>query len=284
MLNVVPKQTAIAFNILHGGLEMRLIDFHAHIYPDRVAKRATQSTSEFYEVETVQTGSGDCLEERGREAGIEEFVILPVATKAIQVHSMNKFVLDQAQKHTCFHPFGTIHAETKNMDEEIDFMFSSGIEGLKIHPDTQGFNIDDERMFPVYDRLSGKMPIVFHCGDPRFNFSHPARMKRVIKMFPKLEVIAAHLGGWKMFDIGFEELKDCGCYFDLSSSTMLIDNSGFRKYVDAYGADKILFGTDFPLWDPVKEVETFMKLPLTDDEREKIAYLNAEGILKRSSR
>lgn len=258
---------------------MKIIDFHAHIYPDRVAEKATQTTSAFYEVETVQVGSADGLVKRGTEAGISEFVILPVATKATQVRSMNKFVLSKKELYPQFHVFGTIHAETKNKEEELEFLMQSGIKGIKLHPDTQHFNIDDERLFPVYDYLSGKLPVLMHCGDPRFPYSHPERLKKVLHQFPDLQIIAAHWGGWKMYETGYEYLHDENCYVDLSSSTMELTPEQIRRYVDGFGSERILFGTDFPLWDPVREVETFLRLPLTDAEKENIAWRNAERLL-----
>jgi len=51
------------------------------------------------------------------------------------------------------------------------------------------------------------------------------------------------------------------------------------EYIRGYGAERLLFGTDFPLWNPVKEVEAFLSLPLRSDEQEKIAFHNAEKIL-----
>lgn len=258
---------------------MNIIDFHTHIYPAKIAEKATQATCDFYHITTDRTGTAEELIQRGTAAGISEYVILPVATKAAQVHSVNQFAVDQAKQHTVFHCFGTIHAATENMGEELDFILRSGLKGLKLHPDTQGFNTDDERLFPVYDYLAGKIPVLVHCGDPRYGFSRPERLRRVIKMFPKLQVIAAHLGGWSMFETAYEQLRDTDCFLDISSSTMFLSKEQMRHYVDGYGAERLLFGTDFPLWDPVKEVQTFLSLPLTEREKEQIAWQNAQKIL-----
>jgi predicted TIM-barrel fold metal-dependent hydrolase len=54
-----------------------------------------------------------------------------------------------------------------------------------------------------------------------------------------------------------------------------------EQYINAYGAERMLYGTDFPLWDPVVEVKRFLSLDLSDDTREKIAYKNALSILKK---
>lgn len=258
---------------------MKIIDFHAHIYPDKIADKATHATSGFYEIQTDLTGTAGQLIEKGTQAGISEYVILPVATKASQVHSINEFVIEQTKLHSCFHGFGTIHAETENKEEELEFLIRSGLKGLKLHPDTQGFNTDDERLFPVYDYIAGKIPVLIHCGDPRYAYSRPERLKKMIQMFPKLQVIAAHLGGWSMFDVAYENLRDTDCYLDISSCTMFLEREQVKKYINGYGADRILFGTDFPLWNPMTEVQTFMQLDLSERDREKIAYQNAQNIL-----
>lgn len=258
---------------------MKIIDFHCHIYPEKIAEKATQSTGAFYGIAPYTTGTAEKLIDRGSAAGISEYVILPVATKASQVHSVNEFAVAQAAAYDCFHCFGTIHAAMEHPLEETDFILSSGLKGIKLHPDTQRFNIDDERLFPVYDFVSDKCPVLVHCGDPRYTFSRPERMRKVMKLFPKLQVIAAHLGGWEMFDTAYDFLGDTNCFVDISSCMMFLEREQMEKYIGLFGADRVLFGTDFPLWDPVAEVESFMKLSLRDKDREKISYQNAQKIL-----
>ena len=77
-----------------------------------------------------------------------------------------------------------------------------------------------------------------------------------------------------MFDKAFEYLKDESCYFDCSSCMMFIGREETENYIKNYGADRILFGTDFPSWNPSTEVDRFMSLKLTNAEYEKIAYMN----------
>ena len=258
---------------------MRIIDFHTHIYPPKIAEKATTSTCEFYALKTELIGTADVLLERGRQAGISEFVLLPVATKAEQVHHINEFIVDEVNLHGEFYGFGTLHAAMENPLLEIEYIKSSGLKGIKLHPDIQRFPIDDERLFSVYDQLQGNMPILVHCGDTRFDYSHPRRLKHIIDEFPKLQIIAAHLGGWSMFDVAFEYLKDTGCYFDISSSMMFLTPKQIKTFISGYGADRILFGSDFPLWDPQSEVESFLRLELSESDQEKIAFRNALKIL-----
>ena len=258
---------------------MKIIDFHTHIYPKKVAQKATENICSFYGITTCFTGVSETLLEVGKEAGIAQFVLLPIATKPEQTRSANEFVLREVREHPEFLGFGTLHAETKNPFDEIDYIESSGLKGIKLHPDAQGFPMDDARMLPIYDRLQGRLPVLVHCGDPRYDYSHPARVRRILDMFPNLQIIAAHLGGWDMFDVAYEYLRDTNCWFDLSSSIMYLSPEKTREYLSGYGADRILFGTDFPVWDPRKEVKTFLNLDLSPEEMEKIAFRNAEAIL-----
>ncbi len=258
---------------------MEIIDFHTHIYPLKIAEKATQSTCDFYGISTDLTGTAESLLDEGKKAGISRFVLLPVAVKPEQLRHINEFVISQTEQHSEFYGFGALHAAADNILEEVDFIENSGLKGIKLHPDIQQFNIDDPRLFDVYDFLGDRLPILIHCGDPRHDYSHPRRLRHILDEFPRLRVIAAHLGGWSLFDTAKEYLKDTQCLFDISSCLPFLSSRQIVGYIRAYGAERILFGTDFPLWHPEDVVNGFMKLDLTDGEREKIAFKNALGIL-----
>ncbi len=258
---------------------MEIIDFHAHIYPDKIAEKATHSTGEFYGIKPEHTGTADELLTIGKKAGISRFVLLPVATKPEQVHRINDFIVSEVKKHEEFYGFGAVHPDCADLTAEAENIISLGLKGIKLHPDTQGFDIDDERFFEMFDFIQGKLPVLIHCGDKRFDHSHPRRLKKVIDCFPHLQIIAAHLGGWSMFDEAYELLRSTECYLDISSCSAVLTPEKTAEYIRAYGADRILFGTDFPLWDPVSEVKLLDSLRLSCSELEKITSLNAHKIL-----
>ena len=263
-----------------GGSPVEIIDFHAHIYPDKIAEKASQATGDFYGITPAYSGTSKELLTSGKAAGISRFVLLPVATKPDQVRHINEFIADEVSKHNEFYGFGTLHPDGENILEETDHIISLGLKGIKLHPDTQQFNTDDKRLFEVFDYIQGKTPLLVHCGDKRFDFSHPRRLKNVIDNFPHLQVIAAHLGGWSLFDEAFELLKDENCYLDISSTMMFLPPEQIEHYIHGYGVERILFGTDFPLWRPEQEVASFRRLNLSSFEFERIAYKNALGILE----
>lgn len=258
---------------------MQVIDFHTHIYPEKVAAKATANICDFYGLQSDLVGTSDLLLRKGRQAGIDRFVLLPVILKPEQTRHINEFILGEFTAHKEFIGFGGLHPDAADLPGEADFLIKNGFCGIKLHPDTQQFSIDDERMFPVYDYLQDKLPILIHCGDRRFDYSHPARLKRVLERFPRLTVIAAHLGGWTMFDTASEYLKNTNCYFDLSSCLSAQTPQLLMHYIRQYGAERILFGTDFPVWDPITEKAAFDRLPLRSREREKILGGNAAELL-----
>ncbi len=260
---------------------MKIIDIHTHIYPDKIAQKATDSVRNFYHLEGHHMdGTVDMLLQRGSEAGISQYVVLPVSNAPNRVRSINQFLLDQTQIHDNFIGFGTVHADMQGLTEEVEWIFANGLRGIKMHPDSQRFPIDDPRLYPVYDMIEGRIPVLLHMGDQRYNYSHPVRLRKIMDTFPKLEVIAAHFGGYSMFHTAQELLWDTDCIFDISSAMMFMEQGEAERYINNYGAERMAYGTDYPLWDPVKEVKRFQSLNLTDDQFDQIAHKTAERILK----
>ena len=258
---------------------MKIIDIHTHIYPDKIARKATDNVRDFYQLKgSDMDGTVDMLLRRGEEAGISQFVVLPVSNSPTRVRSINTFLLEQASTHDNFIGFGTVHAEMEGLCEEAEWIIENGLRGIKMHPDSQRFPIDDERLYPLYDMVQGKLPVMLHMGDRRYTFSHPVRLRKILDIFPKLEVIAAHFGGYSMFHTARELLWDTDCIFDISSAMMFMEQGEPEKYINSYGAERMAYGTDYPLWDPVEEVNRFKQLRLTYDQFEQIAHKTAERL------
>lgn len=259
---------------------MELIDFHCHIYPDAVAAKAADSIRNYYQIGSDPiAGTTDNLLTYGKAAGISRFVVLPVALKPEHTQHINNFIVDQVAQHPEFTGFGTIHAGMDGIMDEVQRITGLGLKGIKMHPDSQVFAIDDPRLFPVYEELQGKLPVMLHMGDHHYDYSHPARLRRVLDMFPRLDVVAAHFGGYSMYDTAYEMLHDKNCVLDITSSMLFMSEGEPEKYIRAYGAERMLFGTDFPLWNPVEETKKFFNLKLTDGEFEQIGSKTALRVL-----
>lgn len=270
---------------MKGREQMEIMDFHAHIYPEKIAEKATKSVGRFYKIEMQNlTGTSAELIEKGEKAGINRFLVHSVATKPEQVENINDFIAGECKAHKQLTGFGTIHANTENPWEEIQRTKALGLKGLKIHPDTQFFNIDDDNMMKIYDILRcEKLPIVIHCGDYRYDYSHPRRLAKVLKSFPDLTVVAAHFGGWSVWDLALEYLQDTvphtNCFLDTSSSIAFIGKRRAKELINYYGIDRMLFGTDYPMWDAQSELKRIESLELKSDELEKLFIGNAKRVL-----
>lgn len=259
---------------------MKLIDIHTHIYPDAIAEKATESIRDFYQLDGGgMNGSAKMLLSQGDKAGIDKFVILPVGMRPDRVRHVNDFILTQVAEQPRFIGFGTVHAAMEQLTDEVEYIIDKGLRGIKMHPDFQEFNIDDERLFPVYEMIQGKLPVIFHMGDPRYDCSHPARLRKILEQFPRLRVIAAHFGGYSMYETAYELLHDKDCIFDISSSLMFMPEGEAEKYINAFGAERMAFGTDYPLWDPVTETKRFQQLKLSPTQFDQISHKTAEDFL-----
>ncbi len=259
---------------------MHIIDMHCHIYPDPVAKKAAESIQEFYGLDGGgMDGRAQTLLSRGSQAGIDRFLVLPVSLRPDRVRHINDFIIEQVAAQPKFYGFGTLHAAMEDIVGETQYIMDNGLRGIKMHPDSQVFPIDDERLFPAYEMLQDKLPVMLHMGDQRYDHSHPARLRRVLELFPRLTVIAAHFGGYSMYETAYELLHDKPCFFDISSSMMFMPQGVAERYINAYGAERMVYGTDYPLWDPVVEIRRFMQLKLTGEQFDRIAHKTAEQLL-----
>ena len=255
---------------------MDFFDIHTHIYPDDIAQKATDSVRNFYEIGGAgMSGTVSQLLQRGKEAGISRFLVLPVAIRPDRATHINDFILQQVNLHPEFIGFGTVHANMPRLMDEVNRIHDMGLKGIKMHPDSQRFHIDDPRLYPMYEHIQGKLPILLHMGDHRYDYSHPVKLRRILDQFPRLQAVAAHFGGYSMYEQAYDLLKDTNCILDVSSSLMFMPQGEAERYIRLYGAERMAFGSDYPLWDPVQEVNRFMQLKLTPEEMEQIAWKTA---------
>ncbi|MDR0821290.1 MAG: amidohydrolase family protein [Oscillospiraceae bacterium] len=258
-----------------------IIDCHTHIYPQKIADKAVKYIGEFYTLSMHRDCSGTAEELLSEmdSAGIDRAAILAVSQAPDQTHKINEFAAATAAAHPRLFGLGTIHIEQQDILAEVEHIKSLGLNGLKLHPDMQKFNADDERLFPVFDLLSQyKLPLMLHAGDFRFGYSHPDRIKNICDNFPRLTVVAAHFGGWSMFDLAFEVLENTNAVVDTSSSFAFLGKRRSLELIRLYGTDRVMFGSDYPMWKPGDELTTLLSLGLSDTELERILHLNAERV------
>lgn len=259
---------------------MTVIDCHCHIYPEKIAARAVQGVGEFYLINMHATeGTADELLQICEDTPITHHIVHSVATSPKQVETINNFIAGECAEHPEFIGFATMHQDYADPEAEIERAISLGLKGLKLHPDTQKVNMDDPRLMEIYEIIAGRLPLIVHTGDYRYDYSHPRRLKNILRTFPDLVVDAAHFGGWSVFDYATEFLEDERCFLDMSSAQELLGPRRTYELTKIYGTDRLMFGSDFPMWSPGKEYQMYEALPFTDDEKENLFWHNAERFL-----
>lgn len=261
---------------------MEIINAHAHIYPDKIAKKATETIGIFYDIAMeMPAGTPDRLIEDGSTIGTTRYVVHSVATTAHQVRSINEFIKAEVEKHPEFIGFITLHQDLSEEEvaHEVNWALENGFKGIKLHPDFQKFNIDDESVEKFYRAAEGVLPILFHVGDDRFDYSAPYRLVNMAKKYPKTVFIAAHFGGYRCWQDAELYRGLDNVYFDTCSSLPFISPEKARELIDMLGADRFFFATDFPMWDSKGELERFNAIPLSEAERKMILADNIKRLL-----
>lgn len=260
-----------------------IIDAHCHIYPAKIAAKAAVSVGNFYKEEPACGGTVEELIEKGSAVGVDRFVVQSVATAPKQVASINAFIADEVQKYGGrLIGFGALHPESQDIAGDLEHLRELGLKGVKLHPDIQGFKIDDYRCLKIYELCEAAgLPILMHTGDFRYDLSNTNRLIPVMKIYSGLTVIGAHFGGWSMWERASEELAELpNLLVDCSSSLSYIPLEKSLQIIRRYGAERVLFGTDFPLHSPIEEMKLFQALGLEDWEMEAILGGNVKRLLK----
>lgn len=262
---------------------MEIIDAHAHIYPEKIAAKATDTIGIFYDIKMeMPAGTPQNLLEEGSRAGISRYVVHSVATTAHQVRSINEFIKREIDAHPEFIGFITLHQDLSEEEivREVDWALANGFKGIKLHPDFQKFYIDDEAVEKFYRAASDKLPILFHIGDDRYDYSKPHRLAKMAKKYPRVNFIAAHFGGYRCWsEVSVYEGLD-NVWFDTCSALPMIGAEEAKRLIEKFGAERFFFATDFPMWDARGELERFNQIPLTEKEREMILGGNIKRLLK----
>jgi uncharacterized protein len=254
-----------------------IIDSHCHIYPDKIALRAAEGISGFYDIPVKFDGTVGKLFEEGGKAGITHYLVHSVSTNPLQVHSINEYIASQVSLFKGkFTGFGTLHLDSMDIQGDIDHLLDLGLKGVKFHPDIQGFAVDSVKFIDLCKKLVNKVPVLVHAGDPRFGFSNPPQLLNFLKKIPDLTVIAAHFGGWNCWEEAAVKLSDIpNLYVDCSSSLYALTPDTSKKLFYAFGTDKVLFGSDYPMWSPVEELTRLHAVGLSSAEERQILYDNA---------
>ena len=259
----------------------KIVDCHCHVYPEKIALKASRAIGSFYDAPMRYDGRVETVIKASAGAGISKCIRFSVATKPSQTESINRFIASTVEKSPeLFVGLGTLHPDSESLEEDIAGIIALGLRGVKLHPDIQGFKADDYRCLRIYELCEkNRLPVLIHCGDNRFDMDNPNRIRPILDIYTNLTVIGAHLGGYTVWEEAVKAFKDCpNFYTDCSSSLSFMEPDRARDIIREYGANKVLFGTDFPMWDASEELSRLYSLGLDGGELELILYKNASRL------
>ncbi len=259
-----------------------IIDFHTHIFPDKIAKSTLDFLAGVCGTDPYTDGTYAGLRSSADRAGIELCVALPAVTKISQVESINRFAAQYQEAPVL--SFGGIHPACENYKDILKHVKELGIKGIKLHPDYQDMYFNDIRYKRLVSYASELGLIVsVHAGmDPKsLDDVHctPRMARELIEEVKPDKLVLAHLGGNRMWDEVERELVGLDVFFDTGVVLDCISEEQFLRIVDTHGAEKILFATDSP-WKGQKEYAKLLSsMPLKAEEKELIFSGNARRLL-----
>ncbi len=247
-------------------------DVHTHAWPEAIAGKVLTQLNTHYGIEPKGTGTVDDLLARAARAGLDRIVAHCAATAAAQVIPANNWAMDLQRQHPEILAFGTLHPDFADWEAELYRLKAAGIRGLKFHPEFQGFWLDAPGLLPIMEAAVPDFVFMFHVGDrplPAENPSCPFKVAALAKRFPKARIIAAHLGGYLHWEWVMETLVGRDVYLDTSSTLAFIGQDLLERIFHGHPRERLLFGSDYPLFDPGEEMGHLQRrLGLTDREVE----------------
>ena len=267
-----------------------IIDFHTHIFPDKIAASTIKLLGENCGITAYSDGTLASLVRALDVSSVDIAINLPPLTKPTQFDSVKNFAL--GINNTKFEKsriisFAGIHPECSDVDSKLCELKELGFKGIKLHPDYQGTFFDDKKYIEIikFAKKYGLI-VVTHAGLDAAYIGEPIKCtpKRVLRLLDAVggysKLVLAHLGGNTLFDEVYELLAGEDVYFDTAYILSQIKPDMFLKILEKHGEDKILFATDSPWQDIKKDVERLRAYNLEKRTEEKIFSKNAISLLK----
>lgn len=261
-----------------------IIDFHTHCFPEKIAFKAMEQlclrsgiTRPFHD------GTVNGLLALQKKDGVDCSVVLNIATNPHQQTNVNNFAISLKEIDGII-PFGSVHPDSPDALDELERLKANGIKGVKLHPDYQGFFVDEEKMLPIYKKIASLGLItLFHCG---YDIGYPEpvhctaeALASVLPAFDGAPVVAAHFGGlWTMPETR-KYLAGKNVYLDTAYCYGAATPRFAKEIIDIHGVDKILFASDAPWNAPSQDMELIKCFGLSEDEEKAVLGENARKLL-----
>lgn len=227
---------------------MKVIDVHTHAYPRPLAEKAVTRVRE-HGVYPAHEATVEALLSAMERHGIEASVVCSIATRPGQFPTLLQWCRQIRSPEIL--PFPSVHPDDPDAPEQLRRVKEEGFRGVKLHPYYQGFDLDEPRLFPLYERIAALgLVLLMHTGYDlafaRFDRAGPARVLAVSERFPGLKLVTTHFGGWQDWERVEELLVGRPVFMDVSHSQEEIGDERARRFLLAHPSEYLLFGSDAP--------------------------------------
>ncbi|MDY0226976.1 MAG: amidohydrolase family protein [Desulfomicrobium apsheronum] len=230
-----------------------MVDCHTHVFPPKIAPKLAAAIGREFGTRPAGDGSAEDLLKHLDRAGLSHALCFTAALRPDQLIPANSWMLSLRRAHSRLIPLGTVHPDHPSWEAELDRLERNGIRGLKIHPDLCGIALDSPRWNPVWEAAQGRFLMMIHMGPIKkagATLSRPRDLALILKRFPGLAVIAAHLGGLYLWEETLAHLAGLDLYMDTSCCPGVVPEPAFAAILKRHDPERILFGSDYPLFAP----------------------------------
>jgi predicted TIM-barrel fold metal-dependent hydrolase len=263
--------------------DLVIIDAHTHIWPDNIAALALGGNPV---PGLVARGDGTVSGLGGdmQASGVDISCCLAIANEARHVDKVNEFVAGIGSDSRV--PFGTVHVGLP-VEDNIASLERHGIKAVKLHPLFQRFALDDPRLWSILDAFGSDYAVITHVGaggDAYTNsLSSPKMIRDISRQFPDLRLMACHFGGYKILDDAEEMLSGADVVLETSwpPSLATLQPERVRRLIRNHGAERVIFGSDWPMTSPAEEIRAIESLGLNDDETKAVLGGTLATLLRR---
>jgi uncharacterized protein len=240
-----------------------IVDAHCHVWPDHLAPKVLAGRPA--DLDPVHDGTIAGLRRTMAAAGVDHAMCLGVANVARTVERTNEFIgsLDRSR----FTPFGTVHPDLP-VEVNLKSLRDNGIRGVKLHPMFQDLSFADPRVIDLLGALAGEgITVIAHvgaAGEGAGDRAAPRHVRTALDQIPDLRLITCHFGGYHRLDEAEEFLVGSRAILETSWPPRLadLDAARLRRIIDRHGADRVVFGSDWPMADPAAEIAAVRALGL----------------------
>lgn len=270
-----------------------LIDFHTHIFPEKIAARSIaaleagirREQGEDYrkgESLTFRQATLEGLLDSMEPAHVDMSICLPIATKPSQTAHINDYA--ETVRSARALSFGTLHPADPDWERVLEDLKARGFKGIKLHLQFQQYDIDSPEVIRILKKAEQLgLLVIFHAGAdiglPPPVYTTPEKIRHALEDVSGENLIAAHLGGWTEWDDVERYLVGTPVYLDTAYIAQFISPEQCMRIIRNHGAEKILFGSDSPWENPADTLRFLQSLGLDDDEMALITHQNAQRLL-----